>query len=286
MYTARRFKFFILTALMAFFPFAANAETIKILAIGNSFSEDAVEQDLHAICQSEGYEVVIGNLYIAACTIDKHYLNLVEKRPAYRFRKIDTSGRMVQTNNCRLQTALKNEKWDYIVFQQASEFSGLLDSYSKLPELIAGVRKIVGRNPIFAFHQTWAYAPGSKHAGFARYGKNQLSMYHAIVKTTKTIMERNPELKFIIPCGTAIQNARTAINVGDDLTRDGYHLDKQTGRYIASLTWIVAIFRHLVDTSCFKPAGVSRLEAEVAVDAATEAVLHPWRITTLRLVKE
>ena len=42
-----------------------NAGTpVKILVIGNSFSEDAVEQNLHELAAAEGIETVIGNMYI------------------------------------------------------------------------------------------------------------------------------------------------------------------------------------------------------------------------------
>ena len=40
------------------------ARTIKILAIGNSFSEDAIEQYLHEIADADGIETIIGNLLI------------------------------------------------------------------------------------------------------------------------------------------------------------------------------------------------------------------------------
>lgn len=47
----------------------ATARTIKILAIGNSFSEDAIEQYLHELAYADGIETVIGNLYIPGCSL-------------------------------------------------------------------------------------------------------------------------------------------------------------------------------------------------------------------------
>ena len=38
-------------------------ETVKILAIGNSFSADAVEQELYGLFEAVGQKVVIGNMY-------------------------------------------------------------------------------------------------------------------------------------------------------------------------------------------------------------------------------
>lgn len=39
-------------------------ETVKILAIGNSFSADAVEQELYGLFEAVGQKVVIGNMYM------------------------------------------------------------------------------------------------------------------------------------------------------------------------------------------------------------------------------
>lgn len=45
----------ILTFLLAWaFPKVHAENTVKILAIGNSFSEDAIEQNLHELADAEG----------------------------------------------------------------------------------------------------------------------------------------------------------------------------------------------------------------------------------------
>ncbi len=45
---------------------------IKILCIGNSFSEDAMKY-LHAIAKCGGMEVKTVNLYIGGCPLIKHW---------------------------------------------------------------------------------------------------------------------------------------------------------------------------------------------------------------------
>ena len=50
-------------------------EIIRILAIGNSFSEDAVDQYFHEICAAAGKRVVVGDLYIPGCPLERHHLN-------------------------------------------------------------------------------------------------------------------------------------------------------------------------------------------------------------------
>ena len=48
----------------------ANNDTIKVLAIGNSFSQDAVEQYLHELGEAEGITMIIGNMFIGGCSLD------------------------------------------------------------------------------------------------------------------------------------------------------------------------------------------------------------------------
>ncbi|MBP9998161.1 MAG: DUF4886 domain-containing protein, partial [Bacteroidales bacterium] len=45
-------------------PAFAGDKVIKLLAIGNSFSEDSIEQNLWQIANNQGVDMVIGNMYI------------------------------------------------------------------------------------------------------------------------------------------------------------------------------------------------------------------------------
>ena len=42
---------------------------LKLLAIGNSFSEDAIEQNLFELAGAAGHQMVIGNMYIGGCSL-------------------------------------------------------------------------------------------------------------------------------------------------------------------------------------------------------------------------
>ena len=57
---------------------AKNDDIVKILSIGNSFSQDAVEQYLHEIAAADGRQVIIGNMYIGGCSLAKHLVNAKE----------------------------------------------------------------------------------------------------------------------------------------------------------------------------------------------------------------
>lgn len=257
-----------------------SARLVKVLAIGNSFSVDAVEQELHDVVVAGGDEIVIGNLYIPGCSIDRHLLNMKKDKGAYSYRRIAVDGRCDTIADCTISRALVDEEWDYISFQQASHVSGKYDSFSNLPELISMVRKAVGPHPVFLWHMTWAYSPFSGHDGFKNYDRSQLKMYRAIVDAAKQALSDNPELKGIIPCGTAVQNARTSA-LGSDLTRDGYHLDLVVGRYIASCTWYGVLFGHDVVGNPYLPERLNIPQRRLCQEAARAALEHPFTITDL-----
>lgn len=50
---------FLLLYLFTFLPLSA--KVIKVLAVGNSFSQDAVEQYLYELAEAQGDSLIIGN---------------------------------------------------------------------------------------------------------------------------------------------------------------------------------------------------------------------------------
>lgn len=256
-----------------------NARPLRVLAIGNSFSEDAVEQDLYMLSTMGGHEIIIGNLYYPACTLERHWNNLKKENGEYSYRKINLSGEVDTIPNCTMQKALVDEPWDIITFQQGSALSGVYSSYRFLPSLLKRVREIVGSRPKFYWHQTWAYAPRSTHQGFKKYSGDQMRMYASILYCTRKVLADNPALTGLIPSGTAIQDARTAL--GPNLTRDGYHLDMIVGRYIASCTWYGVLFSAPVTLHTFLPRGMSIKEGEICRKASEEAIEHPYQVINL-----
>ena len=175
---------FIIPGLGGFSELAAKKKNvIKVLSIGNSFSEDAVENYLYELAEASGKEIVIGNLLIGGSTLEKHLDNALHNASVYEYRKIDRKGRYIRDKNKSMKSVLKEEKWDYISFQEASPFSGIIDKYMTfLPSLVEYVKKNVrNKRTIYMLHQTWAYANGCKRDGFQYYDKDQMKMYNAIV---------------------------------------------------------------------------------------------------------
>ena len=260
----------------------AQQKTVRILAIGNSFSQDAVEQYLHELAEAEGISTIIGNMFIGGCSLVRHVKNARDNAPAYAYRKIGTDGKKREKGKMSLETVLADEDWDYVSLQQASPFSGMYETYeASLPELIEYVKARLPKKTKLMLHQTWAYASTSRHSGFKNYNCNQLTMYQAIADAVKKAAKAN-KIKTVIPSGTAIQNARTSF-IGDHLNRDGYHLDVKIGRYTAACTWFERIFKHNVVGNPYTPEGLDEARKAVAQKAAHAAVKHPYKVTDLSI---
>jgi len=263
-----------------------NDSIIKILAIGNSFSMDAIENYLYELADADNIKVIIGNLYIGGASLDLHWKNAKDDKPAYQYRKIDVNGNKTNTPKTSIADALASEDWDYISFQQVSSNSGIYESYVEpLPPLFKYVKeRSTNIKAKYILHQTWAYAQDSTHKMFVTYNKDQMTMYNAIVDAVWRAKDLAP-IDIVVPAGTAIQNGRTSV-IGDKFCRDGYHLDINIGRYTAACTWFESIFNKSVIGNKFKPHALSEYEAEIAQYAAHYAVLRPKKITELKYYKE
>ncbi len=253
----------------------------RILAIGNSFSEDALEAHLSGLAQAAGQDAIIGNLYIGGASLEQHLANAQGNQASYDFRRIDEKGNRTTQPNTSIETALLAEPWDFISIQQASPFSGQFETYEAfIPSLLNYIKsKATNPNAKFIFHQTWAYAPNSTHDGFANYGNDQMTMYNAIVGATSKVQDQFG-FDLVVPSGTAIQNGRTSV-LGEQFTRDGYHLDENLGKYTAAATWFEALFGQDVLPNLYKPQNLSSFEAEIAKQAARFAVASPFAITDM-----
>lgn len=279
-------RFFFAASLILFLFNGVDAyprEIIKILAIGNSFSEDAVEDYLDDLARATGIKVTIGNACIGGCTLEKHWYNALHDSTNYSYRKISPDGEKSVTPKNSLLSCITDEDWDYITFQQNSGLSGQPETYSPyLLQLVNYVKKHATNPDVKpAFHQTWAYAQDSKHARFANYGENQYLMYRAIIEAVNRATAE-AGISLIIPAGTTIQNARLNLK-RDDLCRDGYHLEKITGRYLAACAWFETLLGKSVVNNPFYPEGISKEEAYNFQQSAYYAVMRPNTTTNFLL---
>ena len=140
-------------------------DTLRVLAIGNSFSQDAVEQNLYEIAAEDGKVFVIGNMYIGGCSLERHINNALTDKRDYDYRKIG-SGVKREFKRTTLDEALRDEKWDVVSLQQVSGKSGMPASYEPYLEDLVNYVKSYVPDARLVWHQTWAYADNSVHPDF------------------------------------------------------------------------------------------------------------------------
>ena len=247
---------------------------IRILCIGNSFSWDAVEQELVPLCAAKGIEVEVHNLYYGGCSLQQHADFMLKDTAAYSHRVCTNAVPRLVKDTISLKQALRDGKYDYISLQQASHDSGIRESYE--PWLTMLIDTVCAYQPDaqLCWMQTWAYSKDATHPAYPRYHNNQQEMWDSIRSCTRYVQERFKILDLrlkIVPCGDAIQRARNT-KLGDTLCRDGYHLNYVYGRYTAAAVWYEILTGKDVRKNGYKNPQMTALQCRLTQKSAHKAV--------------
>ena len=249
---------------------------IRVLAIGDGYVLDAMENHLYAMLKGAGYEKVqLGILYAANSTLDTHYNAVKNDTKAYEFRQT-TDGNWKKQAKTAASAAFKAAKWDYVVVQQAAVDAGVTTTYRKLGDLTALIAQQCD-DATLMWHMGWSFRRQSDVEGFEKYKYNEKVMYEAIVESTLKQVLRNNDIMGILPTATTIQNLRTS-TLRDSLTTDGVRLTDSYGDYAAALTWYSILTGEKATTVTYRPASVKERFAELA-EAADNAVATPNQVT-------
>ncbi len=236
---------------------------IRVLCIGNSFSWDAVEQELVPLCDAKHVQVEIHNLYYGGCSLQQHAEFLLKDTAAYSHRVCTNAVPRVVKDTITLRQALLDGQYDFISLQQASHDSGIRSSYEPWLTMLIDTVRAYQPNARLFWMQTWAYSKDAKHPAYPRYQCNQQVMWDSIQACT-------PKNMPVIPCGQAIQNARQT-KLGDTLCRDGYHLNYVYGRYTAACVWYERITGRDVRFNRYRNPQMTRLQQRLTQRSAHKA---------------
>ncbi len=260
---------------------ASVRRSLKVLAIGNSFSVDAMRNYLYDVLKSADYDqVILGNLYVGGCSLDQHWGYISNKSGSYEYHKNEDNGKWETTYGTQALTALQDENWDVITVQQVSSNSGQPETFGNLQNIVDWVNQYkTNPDAKVMWHMTWAYQQDSTHEAFPNYGSDQMTMYNAIVNAVQGTVLNVEGIDGVIPAGTAIQNLRQTA-LGDTLTADGYHLNDQHGDYTASLTWYAAITGESLDLVDYAPASVTNDVFNIK-RAVGRAIINPYEISNM-----
>ena len=237
---------------------------MNILAIGNSFSTDAMRY-LHRIARADGVQLNTTNLYIGGCPLERHFRNMLTGNASYELQcNGEATGFFVS-----LDQALLNRAWDVITIQQASPFSPKADSYEPYgQELVAHVRKYVPKAKILV-HQTWAYEQGS--AKLESLGYTDHKAMFADLENAYERLARKVHADGIIPSGQLLQDMLAA--GFEQVHRDTFHAHLGWGRYGLGLLWYRVLTGNSVLENSFRDFDVPVTEEQVtAIKALVEQV--------------
>lgn len=257
---------------------------LKILAIGNSFTVDAVQDDLVPLALADSTELVIGYPYKGGTTLEQHHRWLLADTGVYNYRKAMPGGPAPRRKHTTLKQAAADDDWDVVMIQtNHGGTSGFRGNYLPYVNVIVDSVKACMAHPDsvrVGLYMTWAYDKDSDYKHFPMYGKNQERMYREITAAAPQIVAET-DLDFIIPAGTAIQNLRTAPAFGDRMNRDGYHMNLDHGRYTVACTWYEVLTGRPAMGNPYRPKELSPFQAALCQVAAHLAVLHPFEVTDM-----
>ncbi len=245
-------------------------ESLRILALGNSFTQDSTAYlwNIADACGAE--DVIVGRMFHAGARLYEHlraanneegyedfYLYTEQTSPNGEYAKDKTS----------FEYGVTARDWDVIVLQawypeacyglNGGIENGEVVSKEWLNELTSIIKaKATNTDVELGFNMIWSQerqlsesVPNDSENNFNNrfnYGYT-VADWESIVSQTETYIENNSDYTYLIPVGTAIENARTSYLAGirgatsaadlmGGLQRDSVHLN-DIGKYIAAMTW-------------------------------------------------
>ena len=218
---------------------------MKILSIGNSFSDDA-QRYLHAIAAEEGVELETLSLCIGGCSLETHASHIKDGARSYLFHY---NGDVDREELITLEEGVTMRKWDVVTIQQVSTHSFREDSfYPYIFEVASYIREKLPEAKIY-IHQTWAYEHGCPRSFEITDGKGAEFMLDGL---RRSYQRAKCEIGAdgIIPSGELMELLYKAGASG--IYRDTFHASYGLGRYALGLLWFKLFTGRDVSNNSFR----------------------------------
>lgn len=295
--------------------------TYNVLHIGNSFTQDAIENHYADLIAKSGItdKVFLSWLHKGGRTVAEHSEKYkVSDAPEYNeyyYQIMKPSGNTMKWEHVQPSgtgnspKVVKATQWNLITIQ---EHTGNKDAWewndrhrNNLEGLIQNIRKDQKGAPKIVYVMAVAYGDPAKMVSSSEiktmvlqnhFQSDQKKMYDVIVDRAKKAIAAT-SVDGVIATGTMLQNLRTSsANTPVDLTRDGYHMDKGIARYGAACTFFESIFTPVfgvkldgsyANTSSNTAIGdnyttpVTTINGPLALKAARSAIEKPFEITPM-----
>jgi hypothetical protein len=277
-------------------------KTVRLLTVGNSFSQNATKY-LDQIVESDGNKLIHHRCVIGGSGPDQH----LAKVAAHAKDPKDKAG--LYGTGKSLEEELVAEKWDIITIQQASIRSHDAETYRPgMKNLYEFIKKHAPTSEV-VLHETWAYRVDdprfTKPSDKAGEPKTQKEMYEGLSKSYRTIAKElgvriipvgdafyaadthaewgyKPDAKFNAKTATSpdLPDQKNSLHVGwrwnkadgkTALQMDGHHANA-TGEYLGGLVFYEFLYGRSCVGNKFHPPGVSDDYARFLQDTAHKSV--------------
>lgn len=243
-----------------------NGDHLNIIYVGNSYSQNATEY-IYNVLTNLGYtDFKVGILYKGGCNLATHLTNLQTNKADYDYQICVANGRQSQGTKT-IREVLTSEVWDYVILQQQSSKTDEAETYEDVYEVINYCRNYCP-NARFGWHMTW---------------ENKGAVYADIASTVKSTILKNAFFDFIIPTGTAIQNASTSKMTHAQIWEtDEVHLATAHpfGKMVATLATVKGILREKVDINNVTYKNTLTAEQfNIAKESVANMYLNPFAVT-------
>lgn len=282
---------------------AESAKTVRLLTVGNSFSQNATHY-LGDLATNAGNVLIHKPIVVGGAPLELHAgkMQSFEKDPAL------TNG--YYASKLSLKQYLLADKWDFVTIQQASIKSHDFSTYQPFAgQLYDYIKKHAPQAEVLV-HQTWEYRvddPRFKVASpKAGEPKDQNAMYEQLTAAYKKICEELGTRR--LPVGDAFHLANNdskwgfhedtkfdskkavepelpdqthSLNVGwkwttkngkTTLTMDGHHANT-AGEYLGACVWYEVLYGQSVVGNKFVPKGLDAAYAKFLQETAHKAVI-------------
>ena len=237
-----------LFAAAAMIALTCGAKELKILMIGNSFSQSVLTYLPKIAAAAPDCKLKLGQAMIGGCTFEYHckVFRRAEQDPTYRpyWTNLKLDPKQPKNHQANLKELLTADQWNIVTIQQGSHQSWKAETFgADADELIGIVRKYAPQAEIVV-HQTWAYRSDDPRIAPKNptWKISQKEMYNRLTANYTQLAKRYHFR--IIPVGFAIELSREKTPVKfrqyDPAILDTLHfpdLPNQAGDVVGNMHW-------------------------------------------------